>query len=93
MNKTVVVLLLAAVAVILAKTMLFSWGIILFLALALAIAAASGHIGKWGYVAAGFCALLAVPGFLFGGFRMIMRMAPLFLLLFGVYWLVKPRGR
>ena len=87
------ILLLMVVVIVLGKTMLMSWPLVLFFALALAIAAASGTVGKWGYAAAALVAVLAVPGLLFGGFRMILRMAPLLLLLFGIYWLVRPRGK
>lgn len=79
-------------ALFLAKTMLYSWMLLLLLALAFAIAAAAGTVGRWGYAAAVVCALLVVPGALFSGFRMLLRMAPLLLVLFGLYMLIRPRG-
>jgi hypothetical protein len=70
-------------------------GAFLFLLLAagLAVGAATRAIGRWAYALAGLFVLLALPGLLFRsvffGVAMLVKLAPVLLVLYGVYLLLK----
>lgn len=94
--------ILGAAIVVLGLILAFRFmisGTLLFLIVAavLALASATGGIGKSGYVLAGFFLLLAFAGsalgFALGTVRMLLRMAPLLAVLVGVYLLVRAFDR
>lgn len=64
-----------------------SWLFIL-LALAFGVGASSGWIGRWGMGVAGLLAVLGVIGLLFGAvagiFALVIRLAPLLLVIYGL---------
>lgn len=74
---------------------LFLSGTVLFLIIAavLAIAAGTGAMGRTGYVLAGIFLMLGMAGsamrFAVGAFAMLFKMAPLFLVLVGIYLLAR----
>lgn len=70
--------------------------LLLVLAGAFAWGAATGAVGRWGWGAAALCALLAVPTLIFGAVAMsvgialrIIKMAPLLLVLVGIFMLMR----
>lgn len=92
-NKLLGVLVVVLGLVLLTK--LFVSGAVLFLIIAgvLAVAAATGSMGRIGYVLAGIFLLLAFSGFavrgVFLAIGMLFRMAPLLLVLVGIYMVAK----
>lgn len=83
-------LLFAALLLFKSVSILF---ILIGIGVAIAIATAMGAMGRWGYGLAALFGLMAVPFLLFQtlfwGIAIIMKLAPLLLLLFGVYLLAK----
>jgi hypothetical protein len=96
LQKLAAAVLVVLGLVLLLKSLAATWLLLLIVAAALALATASGVIGKWGYTAAGLCVLVAIPGFLiramFEGLTFALRlvkMAPIILVVIGIWWLVK----
>ncbi|MFZ5814036.1 MAG: hypothetical protein ACOY93_01860 [Bacillota bacterium] len=76
-------------------TRLFVSGTVLFLIVAavLALAAGTGQMGRTGYVLAGIFLVLALASsafrFALGAFGMLFRLAPILLVLGGIYMIAK----
>jgi hypothetical protein len=99
-EKLVAAVLVVLGLVLLLKSLAATWFVLLVVAAALALGAATKVIGKWGFAAAGLCIMVAVPGFVlsfaFRGLSLALRlvkMAPFVLVVVGLYMLVKSSGR
>lgn len=75
------------------RMLVSGWVLFLLLAAGLALGVAVGAMGRWAYGVAALLLLLALPGLffktLFVGLALIAQLAPLLLLLFGIYLLAK----
>lgn len=70
--------------------MMFSMGILfLLIAAALAIGAVTGLAGRWAYGLAAVFALLAVPVLALRSVAILFRLAPLLLVAYGIYIVLK----
>lgn len=97
MQKVVALIVVLIGAVLMVRTLAATWLLLLVLAAAFAWGASTRAIGKWGYMAALACALLALPGFIMRtvlaslGFALVLVKffgIPLLILL-GIYLLVR----
>lgn len=97
MQKVVALIVVLLGAVLMVKTLAATWLLLLVLAAAFAWGASTRAIGRWGYMAALVCALLALPGFIMRtvlaslGFALVLVKffgIPLLILL-GLYMLVR----
>lgn len=93
MSKVWGILLIVVGGFFMLKVMASFAFLFLLIAAGLAVGAAAGAIGKWGFTAAGIFALLALPMFalktVFIGLAMVFRLAPILLVIFGIYVLAK----
>lgn len=93
MNKILGILVVVLGIVLLGR--LFISGTLLFVVIAgvLALAAGTGQMGRTGYVLAGVFLVMAFASstlrFALGAFGMLFRMAPLLLVLLGIYMVAK----
>lgn len=73
------------------KILTQGWVLFLLLALCLAAASATGATGRWGYSAAALLLLLGLPGLFIQSLAVLLalaaRLAPALLILFGIYLL------
>lgn len=90
MSKLLSVVLIVLGVALLFRMMFSGWLMFLILAAALAVAASSGVIGKWGYAVAGVALLLIVPTLIFRTFFMLVKLAPVLLIVAGILFLLRP---
>ena len=104
MNKVMGTVLVVMGAFLLFKFIFSGPILLLVLAVALGYGAASGKIGKWGYVVAGMLAIPSLLGIIFrligltfgltfGLVGTVLRFAPILLILVGAYVLVRSFNR
>jgi hypothetical protein len=70
-----------------------NWILLLLGAGALVYGAASGVIGRWGYVGGGLLALLVAPVLLFKSLALLLKLLPYLLVLYGIYLLLRTTQR
>lgn len=89
MQKIIGLLVILAGAFLAFRMLVRGWLLLLLLGVLAAVAALTGLLGRWGYGVALFFLLLAIPGFMFGSLAMLLRLAPLLLVLYILYRLAK----
>ena len=88
MQKVVALIVVLIGAVLMVRTLAATWLLLLVLAAAFAWGASTRAIGKWGYMAAIACALLALPGFIMRTVLASLSFAVVLLKFFGVPLLI-----
>lgn len=93
MNKLFSILLVIVGLYLAFTVLLTGWKLLFLVAALLALGSLTGAIGRWGYGLAGLLALIAIPSLMFSAvataMALLIKLAPLLLVVFGIYALVK----
>lgn len=96
-NKILGLVVVALGALLVFRMALSGWLLFVLVAGVLAVGAATGVVGKWGYGLALLFGLLAVPVLMaktvFFGLAMLIKLLPFLLVAYGIYVLLRAFGR